>query len=331
MICRIVAPSGVIVPNWTSWSSVSLSFLNLRMVSAGAVDGERRRDDVDARAVGQARVADRARFVDAAADLADDALADVEELAVVAEADVRLLHLAVHFDEDPAGAVDHDVGDVVARQQRLERAVAEHVVADVLEQLLLLGDRHHHVLHRDDVVDDVADFLARLVDVHLGQLRQVDRVDQRAEDLRLQVVVLVRLARLRLHRRDRRGHAARRLRRRGAAAAPAPARRPDARRGFGSGRSAANSAALRFPNICFPSCLSSPCLALGFVFGLDFSLSKQRTEIEAAPARLLQLLAAGDDLRDVGEDIGDGRLGGGFGDHLAVVRRPCRRAADRTG
>jgi hypothetical protein len=32
MICRMVAPSGVIEPNWTSWSRVSLSFLNLRMV-----------------------------------------------------------------------------------------------------------------------------------------------------------------------------------------------------------------------------------------------------------------------------------------------------------
>ena len=126
-----------------------------------AVDRERRHDDVDARAVRQARVADRRGFVDAAADLADDALADVQQLLVVAEADAGLLDLAGDFDVDRAGAVDHDVGDVVARQQRLERAVAEHVVADVVEQLFLLGDRHHDVLDRDDLVDDVADFLAR--------------------------------------------------------------------------------------------------------------------------------------------------------------------------
>jgi len=44
---RSSAPSSVMVPNLTSWSSVSLSFLNLRMVSAGAVDRERRHDDVD--------------------------------------------------------------------------------------------------------------------------------------------------------------------------------------------------------------------------------------------------------------------------------------------
>ena len=42
-----------------------------------------------------------------------------------------------------------------------KRAVAEHVVADVVEQILLLGDRHHDVLDRDDLVDDVADFVAR--------------------------------------------------------------------------------------------------------------------------------------------------------------------------
>ena len=35
MICRISAPSGEIAPNLTRWSSVSLSFLNFRMVSAG--------------------------------------------------------------------------------------------------------------------------------------------------------------------------------------------------------------------------------------------------------------------------------------------------------
>ena len=38
------------------------------------------------------------------------------------------------------------VGDVVTRQQRFQGAVAEHVVADVVEQLFLLGDRHHEFL-----------------------------------------------------------------------------------------------------------------------------------------------------------------------------------------
>ena len=65
---------------------------------SGAVERERRRDHVDARAVRETRVADRRGFVDAPADLADDALADVEKLLVVAEADAGLLDLAVDFD-----------------------------------------------------------------------------------------------------------------------------------------------------------------------------------------------------------------------------------------
>src|SRR5690606_17937133 len=74
-----------------------LVFLELADGERGPVDGERRRDDVDAGTVGKARVADRARLVDAPADLADDALADVEQLLVVAEADAGLLDLAADF------------------------------------------------------------------------------------------------------------------------------------------------------------------------------------------------------------------------------------------
>src|SRR4029079_14423081 len=72
-----------------------------------------------------------------------------------------------------------------------ERAVAEHVVADVIEQLFLLGDRHHDVLDRDDLVDDVADFLARGLGIEAGELGEVDRLDQRAEDYALDLVVFL--------------------------------------------------------------------------------------------------------------------------------------------
>src|SRR5258708_6440686 len=61
--------------------------------------------------------------ISAPSGLADDALADIEELLVVAEADSGALDAARDFDEHRSGAVDHDVGDVVARQQRLQRTV----------------------------------------------------------------------------------------------------------------------------------------------------------------------------------------------------------------
>src|SRR5690606_27829113 len=46
------------------------------------VERERRDDDVDARAIGKTRIADRRAFIDAPTDLADDTLADIEKLRV---------------------------------------------------------------------------------------------------------------------------------------------------------------------------------------------------------------------------------------------------------
>ena len=50
-----------------------------------AVEGDRRDDGVDARAVGQAGVDERARLVDAAADAADDLVDDAAQVRLVAE------------------------------------------------------------------------------------------------------------------------------------------------------------------------------------------------------------------------------------------------------
>src|SRR5229473_4587595 len=70
-----------------------LVFLEFADRQCGAVDRQRWNDGVDARAVGKACVADRRGFVDAAADLADNALADVQELLIVAETNARALNL----------------------------------------------------------------------------------------------------------------------------------------------------------------------------------------------------------------------------------------------
>ncbi len=48
---------------------------------------------------GGARIADRRALVHAPADLANDALADRQELGIVAEADLALQRLAADFDE----------------------------------------------------------------------------------------------------------------------------------------------------------------------------------------------------------------------------------------
>ena len=85
------------------------------------------------------------------------------------------------------------------------------------------------VLDRDDLVDDVADFLARGFGVELGELGEVDGLDQGAEDRALGLVVGLGMARVGRGRRERRRrlvrHAAMRLPGVGAATSGAP--RPD--------------------------------------------------------------------------------------------------------
>ena len=161
MISSSVLVSGEIEPYLTSCSSLRRSFLNLRMVSAGpsiasggAMTLTRLPSGRRASQIGLDSSTRRPTWLTMRWQM-------FMSCGVVGKAHARLLHLAGHLDVGRAGAVDHDVGDVVARQQRLERAVAQHVVADVLEQLLLLGDRHHDVLDLDDLADDVADLLAR--------------------------------------------------------------------------------------------------------------------------------------------------------------------------
>src|SRR4029079_1147646 len=78
----------------------------------------------------------------------------------------------------------------------LKGAETKDVVADVVEQILLLRNRHHDVLDRDDLVDDVADFLARRINIEPGQLRQVDRLDQCTENGGLGLVVGFRSPRI---------------------------------------------------------------------------------------------------------------------------------------
>ena len=80
-----------------------------------------------------------------AADLADDALTYVHQLSPIAETNVCQLYPAADFDEATRGSVDHDVGDVVSRQQRLQRAETQDIVADIIEQVLLLRNRKDQI------------------------------------------------------------------------------------------------------------------------------------------------------------------------------------------
>ena len=112
---------------------------NLRIEMAVPRKRERRDDDVDAAAVLEAGVGQRRGLVDAAADLVDDALGDLEQMLLVAELDLRELQLALLFDVGLVRAVDHDVGDVRVVEQLFERAEAEQLVDQHLFERELLA------------------------------------------------------------------------------------------------------------------------------------------------------------------------------------------------
>ena len=128
----------------------------------GSDQGQRRDDRVDAGAVGQAGVDHRARLVDAAADRGDDPIDDAHDVVVVLEDDVGQLQAAAALDVDLARAVDHDFGDGLVAEQRLERTEADDLVRDLLEHADALGAGEGQALLVDDAAEDLLDLTADL-------------------------------------------------------------------------------------------------------------------------------------------------------------------------
>ena len=127
----------------------------------GPIERQRRNDGVDARAVGQARIDHGRGLIHAAADAGDDAVDDLQQVAIVAEGRVGLLQQAALFNEDVVLVVDQDVGDLGVAQQRLQRTEAEDFVEQIGLNLFLLVEIQGHALVGDDLLDDAGDGLAR--------------------------------------------------------------------------------------------------------------------------------------------------------------------------
>jgi hypothetical protein len=125
-------------------------------------EGQGRDDRVDAGAVGQAGVDHRRRLVDAATDRGDDPVDDAHDVVVVLEDDVRQLQLAGALDVDLARAVDHDLGDRLVTQERLQRPEADDLVRDLLEHPDALGAGEGQALLVDDLAEDLLDLAPHL-------------------------------------------------------------------------------------------------------------------------------------------------------------------------
>ena len=104
-------------------------------------------------------------------DPTDDLVDDAAQVRLVAEPGVDRVELAGALDEDVVGAVDHDLGDLRVAQQRLERAVAEDLVGDLLGDAGAVGVRERRLLGVDGLLQRLAHLGGEL---GLGKVRVVE-------------------------------------------------------------------------------------------------------------------------------------------------------------
>jgi hypothetical protein len=154
-----------------------------------AVDGRGRDDGVDARAVRQARVDHRARFVDAATHARHHLVDHAQQVGVVEEGHVGQLELAAPLHVDVARGVDEDVGDGGVGQQRLKRPVAEHLVLDVRDQAAPLRLVHRMVAFLDDPLHQLRQLAPDLFGRHVLEAAEFHTIDQCLVDLQRQLLV----------------------------------------------------------------------------------------------------------------------------------------------
>ena len=132
--------------------------------------------------------AQRRGLVDAAADLVDDPLGDLEQMLLVAELDVGELELALALDEGLVGAVDHDVADFGIGEQLLERAEAEQFVDQHLFERELLAPVEVDLELEQHLGNDRAEFLGQLVLVEHRRGFGIDPLEQARKHLLLDLV-----------------------------------------------------------------------------------------------------------------------------------------------
>ena len=169
----------------------------LQGVAAETADGEqravhrhRRNRGVDARAVGQAGVHQRRRFVHAAAHARDHFFDDAQQVRVVLELHRRAVQFAAALHVDQLAAWSPECRETVGiLQQRLERTEAEDLVENLFDDPVLFHQAERRLLFFHQLGDGGADLRAHPLAGHRGQRFQVDPVQQLAVERELQLLV----------------------------------------------------------------------------------------------------------------------------------------------
>src|SRR5262249_37346029 len=113
---------------------------------------------------------------------------DLQQVLVVAELDVGLLHLAAALGEDHVRPVDEDVADGRVLEQDLQWAEAERLVEHLVDEALALHAVEQRVLGVAQARDDQADLAAEGVALEVADARQVEAIDELAVDEPLELL-----------------------------------------------------------------------------------------------------------------------------------------------
>src|SRR5215467_13460803 len=162
-----------------------------------AVHRERRNDGVDTRTVRQACVDHRRAVVHAAADVADDAIDDPQQVTIVAECGGHTLQMSVPLDEHVLVRVDENIVDGRIPKERLERSEAEHVIHQLAEERFAFAQADWDAFFVEEVVDQRADLAFHARAVGLRERLEIQPIEQLAMDVGLQLEILLPGRRLR--------------------------------------------------------------------------------------------------------------------------------------
>src|SRR6185437_5481281 len=153
----------------------------------GAIDTDRTHRDVDARAVQQARVAERVRFIDAAANCGNDFIDDTEKVLLVLEAHRQRLEYAGPFDIDAFMPVDQDIVDRRIIEERLERTQTGHLVENFRDEIAEFLGIERKALDQHILRNKLLDVPANFFFGYFIQRREIDFLDQTAVQAHLGV------------------------------------------------------------------------------------------------------------------------------------------------
>ncbi|MNI19368.1 hypothetical protein D3C73_728040 [compost metagenome] len=146
---------------------------------ARAVDGQRRDNRVDPRTVLEPGIHQGRGLVDTPTQAGDDAVNDVQQMLIIAKTHIGALQFAEALDIDRGMTVDQNVGHAVISQQRFQRAKAEHLVGDLLDDQLAAGSTHRCRMLVEQALANIANLprgLSLFQGVQQGQVHDLEQL-----------------------------------------------------------------------------------------------------------------------------------------------------------